>query len=173
MIKFLVILSIFRKLFFIGQNLKHVHMTHSFFELLILFWLINSKYLAFEVSEAAVHRSSRPEVFCAKGVLTNFAKFTGKHLCQSLLYNKLADLRPATFTARKTIFPGISWKAQKDQVNIFPSTFWLKKGRISHHWKVQKKNFSVISKYHLSINFLAQKETVFPIPEKVKTRTFQ
>ena len=24
--------------------------------------------------------------------------------------------------------PGISWKAQKDQVNIiFPSTFWLKK----------------------------------------------
>ena len=29
------------------------------------------------------------------------------------------------------------------------------------------------SKYHLSINFLAQKKTVFPIPEKIKTRTFQ
>ena len=26
-------------------------------------------------------RSSRPEVFCAKGVLRNFAKFKGKHLC--------------------------------------------------------------------------------------------
>ena len=26
-------------------------------------------------------RSSRPEVFCKKGVLRNFAKFTGKHLC--------------------------------------------------------------------------------------------
>ena len=26
---------------------------------------------------------SRPEVFC-KGVLKNFTKFTGKHLCQSL-----------------------------------------------------------------------------------------
>ena len=25
-----------------------------------------------------------PEVFCKKGVLKNFAKFTGKHLCQSL-----------------------------------------------------------------------------------------
>ena len=30
------------------------------------------------------YRSSRPEVFCKEGVLENFAKFTGKHLCQSL-----------------------------------------------------------------------------------------
>ena len=29
----------FRKMFFIGQNLKHVYMTYSFFELLIFFWL--------------------------------------------------------------------------------------------------------------------------------------
>ena len=29
------------------------------------------------------HRHSRREVFCEKGVLRNFAKFTGKHLCQS------------------------------------------------------------------------------------------
>ena len=28
-------------------------------------------------------RSSRPEVFCKKDVLRNFAKFTGKHPCQS------------------------------------------------------------------------------------------
>ena len=34
-------------------------------------------------------RSSRPKVFCKKGVLSNFAKFTGKHLCQSLFFNKL------------------------------------------------------------------------------------
>ena len=26
-------------------------------------------------------RSSRPEVFCKKGLLRNFAKFTEKHLC--------------------------------------------------------------------------------------------
>ena len=31
-----------------------------------------------------------------KGVLRNFAKFTGKHLCQSLFFNKVAGLRPAT-----------------------------------------------------------------------------
>ena len=37
-------------------------------------------------------RSSRPDVFCEKGVLRNFAKFTGKHLCQSLFFNKVAGL---------------------------------------------------------------------------------
>ena len=37
-------------------------------------------------------RKQRPEVFCKKGVLRHFAKFTGKHLCQSL-FNKVACLR--------------------------------------------------------------------------------
>ena len=40
-------------------------------------------------------RSNRPEVFleiCKEGVLRNFAKFTGKHLCQSLFFNKVAGL---------------------------------------------------------------------------------
>ena len=37
-------------------------------------------------------RSSHPEVFCKKAVLRNFAKFTGKHLCQSLFFNKVAGL---------------------------------------------------------------------------------
>ena len=37
-------------------------------------------------------RSSRPGVFCKKGVLRNFAKFTGKHLCQRLFFNKVAGL---------------------------------------------------------------------------------
>ena len=30
-----------------------------------------------------------PEVFYKKGALKNFAKFTGKHLCQSLFLNKV------------------------------------------------------------------------------------
>ena len=38
------------------------------------------------------YRSSCPDVFCKKGVLRNFRKFTGKHLlCQSLYFNKVAD----------------------------------------------------------------------------------
>ena len=37
-------------------------------------------------------KSSRPEVFCKKGALRNFAKFTGKHLYQSLFLNKVVGL---------------------------------------------------------------------------------
>ena len=38
------------------------------------------------------NRSSRPEVFCEKGVLRHFAKFTGKYPYQRLFFNKVADL---------------------------------------------------------------------------------
>ena len=37
-------------------------------------------------------RNSCPEVLCEKGFLRSFTKFTGKHLCQNLLFNKVADL---------------------------------------------------------------------------------
>ena len=47
------------------------------------------------------YRSSSPEVFYKKGVLRNFAKLTGKHLCQSLFFNKVAGLRPATLLKRR------------------------------------------------------------------------
>ena len=40
-------------------------------------------------------RSSRPEVSCKKSC-PYFAKFTGKHLRQSLFFNKVAGLRPVT-----------------------------------------------------------------------------
>ena len=43
-----------------------------------------------------------PEVFCKnRVVLRNFAKFTGKHLWQSLFFNKVADLRPATLFKKR------------------------------------------------------------------------
>ena len=38
-------------------------------------------------------RSSRPEMFCKKGVLRNLTKFTRKHWCHSLFFNKVAGLR--------------------------------------------------------------------------------
>ena len=46
-------------------------------------------------------KSSRPEVFCKKGVLRNFTKSTGKHLCQSLFFNKVAGLKPATLLKKR------------------------------------------------------------------------
>ena len=46
-------------------------------------------------------RSSRLEVFCKKGVLKDFTKFTEKHLCQSLFLNKFAGLRPITLLKKR------------------------------------------------------------------------
>ena len=40
-------------------------------------------------------------MFCKKGVLRNLAKFTGKHLCQSLFFNKVGDFRPATLLKKR------------------------------------------------------------------------
>ena len=40
-----------------------------------------------------IYRSSHHKCSLRQGVLGNFAKFTGKHLCQSLSFNKV---RPAT-----------------------------------------------------------------------------
>ena len=37
-------------------------------------------------------KSSRAQVFCKKGALRNFTKFTGKNLCQSLFFSKVAGL---------------------------------------------------------------------------------
>ena len=50
-----------------------------------------------------IFRSSRPEMFCKKVFLRNFAKFTGKHLGQSLFFNKVAG-RPATLL-KKRLWP--------------------------------------------------------------------
>ena len=49
-------------------------------------------------------RSNSPKVSCKKGVLKIFAKFTGKHLWQSLLFNNVADLRPATLLRKRLLY---------------------------------------------------------------------
>ena len=67
----------------------------------------------------AYSRSSRPEVFCKNGVLRNFAKFTGKHLCQNLFFNKVAGLRPATLLKRETLAQVFSFEFCEISKNTF------------------------------------------------------
>ena len=45
---------------------------------------------------ASLDGSSHPKVFCKEGVLRKFTKFTGKHLCQSPFFNKIAGLSSVT-----------------------------------------------------------------------------
>ena len=47
------------------------------------------------------NRSSDRRCSVRKDVLINFAKFTGKHLCQRLFFNKVAGPRPATLLKKR------------------------------------------------------------------------
>ena len=49
-------------------------------------------------------RSSHQRCSKTKGVIINLAKFTGKHLCQSLFLNKVAGLRPMICQGLSAIF---------------------------------------------------------------------
>ena len=46
-------------------------------------------------------RSSHQRCSVRKGVLRNFTKFAGKHLCQSLFFNKVAGLRPTALLKKR------------------------------------------------------------------------
>ena len=65
-----------------------------------------------------IDRSSRPEVFCKKGVLKKFAKFSGKHLCQSLFFNKVAG-GACNFIKKETLAQVFSCEFCKISKNTF------------------------------------------------------
>ena len=46
-------------------------------------------------------RSSHQRCSVRKGVLRNFTKFIGKHLCQSLIFNKVGGLRPTALLKKR------------------------------------------------------------------------
>ena len=60
-----------------------------------------------------------PKLFCRKGAIRNFAKFTGKHLCQCLFLNKVAALRSATLLKRGSVTGVFLWILQNFEENHF------------------------------------------------------
>ena len=68
--------------------------------IVLIFLLIDFNMYLHLIEKDSSVRSSRPEELYKKGVLRNFAKFTGKQLCRSFFLNKVADLRPATLLKR-------------------------------------------------------------------------
>ena len=87
-----------------NRTAVHYNMQHK--NLVLLFLTLNKYFLLYHCRSTfngskfyyraqrvgvSMVGSSRPEVFCKNGVLKNFAKFTGKHLCKSLFFNKVAN----------------------------------------------------------------------------------
>ena len=71
-------------------------MTFSIFHNL---WTNNETHTLFHFSYYS--RSSHRKCSIRKCVLRNFIKFRGKHLCQSLFFNKVAGLRSATLLKKR------------------------------------------------------------------------
>ena len=71
-------------------------------------WVLSRNYilslsLFFVYDSISNYRSSCPEVFCKRGILRNFTKFTGIHPRQSLFFNKVTGLRPATLLKKRLL----------------------------------------------------------------------
>ena len=66
-------------------------------------------------------RSSHRRCSVRKGVHRNFTKFIGKHLCQSLSFNKVAGLRPQAciFIKKETLAQVFSREFRKISMNTF------------------------------------------------------
>ena len=71
---------------------------------------LRNKYLLEKSEETGLlykkHRNVRSihrRCFVKKGVLKNSAKSTGKHLCQSLFFNKIAGLKACNFIKKETL----------------------------------------------------------------------
>ena len=73
-----------RELLYSGKNLLQRALNKDFY---LRFFRHLSKPLFYG---KPICRSSHQRYSVKKGVLRNFAKFTGKHLCQSLFYNNVA-----------------------------------------------------------------------------------
>ena len=94
---------------------------------LILAYGKNVKFkLFFYILNNFFYKSSRLEVFCKKGVLKNFAKFTEKHLCQSIFFNKVAGLRQ---NFQKHLFlqnssGGCFWRFRVKPASLLKKRLW-------------------------------------------------
>ena len=87
--------------FFNQKHVQEINVLKSF-SLLNYKHLIDIIYICnTQSSSKNAFRNSHQRCSMKTVVLRNFAKFTEKHLCQTLLFNKVAGLRPATLLKRK------------------------------------------------------------------------
>ena len=76
-------------------------------------------------------RSSHQRCSMKKGILRNFAKFTGKHLCQSLFFNKVAGLRPATLLKRSLAQVFSCEYCETSKNTFFTKHLWTTASKVS------------------------------------------
>ena len=63
-----------------------------------------TSFLILNICDSRASRSSHQMCSIKKGVLKSLAKFTGKNLCQSLFFNKVAGLKLATLLKKRLCY---------------------------------------------------------------------
>ena len=76
------------------RNFQELHLIYSHFQFTWQFPKLEKERQ--KKRKKFTFRNSLPKLFYKKAVLKNFARFTGKQLCQSLFFNKVSGLRSAT-----------------------------------------------------------------------------
>ena len=84
-------------------------------------------YSATKYLKLAIGRSSHQKCSIEIGALEKVTKLTGKHLCQSLFFNNVTGLRPATLFKKKTLAQVVSCEI----CEIFKSTVLTKHVRVA------------------------------------------
>ena len=78
-----------KKTLVLVSKFKINFITHFFLEILQRYYIDIFSIICVPFLLGSIWRSSCPEVFCKKGVIRIFTKFTGKHMCQSHFSIKL------------------------------------------------------------------------------------
>ena len=69
-----------------------------------------------------VYSEATARCFVKKSVLQNFPKFTGKHLCLSFFFNKVAGLKASNFIKKR--LQHNCFHKNVENVNIFKNTYF-------------------------------------------------
>ena len=97
-----------------------------------------------------------------KGVLKNFAKFTGKHLCWSFFFNKTAGRRSVTLSKKETLAQVFSCQFRE----VFKSTIF------TEHYRMTASCFlSIICQFHMKVCFLLVKGKISKRRLETDTKT--
>ena len=104
----------FRKMFFIGQSLNHVHITHSFLELLIFFWLTLSWRRRYHIETSPLicgaSELTQVDIYCLE--------FISHHITE-ILYLNTNSKGNQSWNQNKQFHLFLSWK----KPNIFTCFF--------------------------------------------------
>ena len=117
-------------------------------------------------------RSSRTKVFCKKGAFRNFAKFTEKHLRQSLFLNKVAVLNVNQYGISTEIPYFLGWISSFSVMpEVSPLSVFFRDKVIfvfSAEWWYRTRNIYIYiyRKYHISMYFSIK--ITFHFPSKYK-----